>query len=404
MFVGIDLGVKEDEQQIFDTINSLGVRLTTAELLKNYFFNRNGLKEYKKYWKDIFEISDDIKNYWDKEITTGGRKRTFIDIFFYSYLQIKIQENDINVKAEDKVEFSKLEILFESYKKLIKDYNLDKKKLLKEIKIYADIFYANFNLEIVEQELTPQYGIDRINAIIFGLENSTLISYVLYILKNVTSKQVRNELFEFLESYILRRMVVRATTKNYTKLFADSLIANKILTKKAFQDYLRSRSDKSNYFPNDEDLKNGFNSSPLTNKKSKGVIYMIESRTRNRKKHGTSLLGINKYSLEHLMPKKWENKWSNISTKEEKDFRNFKLKTLGNLAIITQSLNASIRDSDWDTKKQGNGKRLGLESYSAGIETLSPFLKLEEWNEIEIQKRADYLFGKAKEIWKSDDL
>ena len=34
-FVGVYLHEHEDEQQIFDTINSLGVRLTTAELLKN---------------------------------------------------------------------------------------------------------------------------------------------------------------------------------------------------------------------------------------------------------------------------------------------------------------------------------------------------------------------------------
>lgn len=39
-FVCIDLTEGEDEQQIFDTINSLGVRLTTAELLKNYFYSR----------------------------------------------------------------------------------------------------------------------------------------------------------------------------------------------------------------------------------------------------------------------------------------------------------------------------------------------------------------------------
>ena len=37
-FVRIDLDADEDEQQIFDTINSLGVNLTTSELLKNYFF------------------------------------------------------------------------------------------------------------------------------------------------------------------------------------------------------------------------------------------------------------------------------------------------------------------------------------------------------------------------------
>mgnify|MGYP002236942266 CR=1 FL=1 len=36
-FVRIDLDADEDEQQIFDTINSLGVNLTTSELLKNYF-------------------------------------------------------------------------------------------------------------------------------------------------------------------------------------------------------------------------------------------------------------------------------------------------------------------------------------------------------------------------------
>ena len=54
MFVGIDLGVEEDEQQIFDTINSLGVGLSTAELLKNYFFEGNNTSDYETYWKELF--------------------------------------------------------------------------------------------------------------------------------------------------------------------------------------------------------------------------------------------------------------------------------------------------------------------------------------------------------------
>ena len=36
-------------------------------------------------------------------------------------------------------------------------------------------------------------------------------------------------------------------------------------------------------------------------------INNIESKIRNRNKQATGLLGISKYSLEHLMPKKWEN-------------------------------------------------------------------------------------------------
>ena len=411
MFVGIDLGIEEDEQQIFDTINSLGVRLTTAELLKNYFFNRNDLKDYffnrndlkdyKTYWKSVFEKDDETKNYWDKEITAGRLKRTFIDLFFYSYLQIKIQQSDLSVKTEDKIEFSKVEILFESYKKLIKEYNLDKKELLIEIKEYAKLFKDNFNYDIIGQELTSDFGIERINAIIFGLEASTLIPYVLFVLNNVTDENERNELFEFIESYVMRRMVVKATSKNYNQLFTDRLISNKIISKKQFQKYLENRNDNINYLPNNADLKRGFDNSILINKQSAGIIYLLESKIRNRSKQATGLLGISNYSLEHLMPKKWENKWANVAGKDAKDFRNFKLKTLGNLAIITQSLNASIRDSNWSTKKSGSGKKEGLRHYSGGIETLAPYLELQKWDENEIQKRADFLFNKAKEIWKN---
>lgn len=401
MFVGIDLDIKDDEQQIFDTINSLGVRLTTAELLKNYFFNRNDLSDYKKYWKNVFEKDDETKEYWDTEITTGRLKRSFIDLFFYSYLQIKIQQADLKVKNEDKTEFSKVEILFESYKKLIKEYNIDKKKLLVEINEYAILFKINFDYSIINEELTSNYGIERINAIIFGLETSTLISYVLFILKNITSEKERNELFEFIESYVMRRMVVKATTKNYNQLFTDRLISNKIVSKKQLQEYLNKRIDKINYLPNDTELKDGFDNSILVNKQSAGILYLIESKIRNRNKQATQILGISKYSLEHLMPKKWENNWLINSSGEIKDFRDFKLKTLGNLAIITQSLNASIRDSSWSNKKKGKGNKKGLTHYSAGIETLAPYLDLKEWNEEEIQKRADFLFTNAKEIWKT---
>lgn len=404
MFVGIDLGVEEDEQQIFDTINSLGVRLTTAELLKNYFFNRNDLTEYETFWKIVFEKDDVTKDYWDREITAGRLRRTFIDLFFYSYLQIKIQQPELKVRTEDRIEFSKVEILFESYKKLIKGYNLDKKELLIEIKEYAKLFKDNFDYDIIWRELTSDFGVERVNAIIFGLETSTLIPYVLFVLKNVPDENQRNELFEFLESYVMRRMVVKATTKNYNQLFTDRLISNKIITKGQFQKYLNSRNDKINYLPNDTELKHGFDNSILINKQSAGIIYLLESKIRNRHKQATQLLGISNYSLEHLMPKKWENKWASVPTKEAKDFRNFKLKTLGNLAIITQSLNASIRDSNWPTKKRGSGNKGGLSHYSGGIETLAPYLELQEWNEEEMQKRSDFMFDNAKDIWKTETI
>jgi len=400
MFVGIDLGIDEDEQQIFDTINSLGVRLTTAELLKNYFFSRDELNDFSKYWKDVFEKDAESREYWDREITTGRLKRTFIDLFFYSYLQIKVQEKSLKVSAKDKLEFSRVENLFESYKTFISQYNLNKKELLKEIKEYANLFRRNFDSNVVGKGMSSGYGIERINNIIFGLDTSTLIPYVLYVLKE--NQEDPASLFECLESYLMRRMVVRATTKNYNQLFTDTLISNEILTKEKFVDFIKRSSDKVNYFPGSEDLKQGFNESKLTNKQAAGIIYFLESKIRNKDKQSTQLLGLSKYSLEHLMPKKWENNWGKLASKEAIDSRNKKLLTLGNLAIITQSLNASIRDASWQDKVNGKGKHHGLKHFSGGIETLSPHLNEPVWNEEMISSRANGLYEQAILVWRNE--
>lgn len=77
------------------------------------------------------------------------------------------------------------------------------------------------------------------------------------------------------------------------------------------------------------------------------------------------------------------------------------LLTLGNLAIIPQSLNASIRDSDWSTKKAGKGQeKPGLTLCASGLSTLQDSLTKTDWNEIEIQARALWLYKQAQSLWK----
>jgi uncharacterized protein with ParB-like and HNH nuclease domain len=399
MFVGIDLGFDDDEQQIFDTINSLGVKLSTAELLKNYFFGRNDIQLYLDYWQSVFEKDTETKDFWDNEIYAGRFQRSFLDLFFYSLLQIKIQDPLLNVKAEDKTAFSKVEGLFDSYKRFIKDYDIKKLELISEVKEYAKVFIDNFDTDIVDSELPENYGIERINAIIFGLENTTLIPYVLYVLKNVINEVDRNSIFEYLESYVMRRMVCHANTKNYNQLFAERFISNQILTVQDIKDFINNRSDKVNFMPTDVELKEGFIQSKLVNKQSTGILYFIETKIRNRQLHSTSLLGLNRYSLEHVMPKKWENNWATLQSEDEKINRNRKLLTLGNLTIITASLNSSIRDGNWDVKRNGKGNKKGLNYYATGLETFSQYLGFPEWNEDVIDERADFLYTKAVEIW-----
>ena len=402
MFVSIDLSFDDDEQQIFDTINSLGVRLTTAELLKNYFFGRDDHKQYLTYWQSIFEADDEVKKYWDTEIVAGKIRRQFTDLFFYSFLQIKIQDNKYSVKTEDKKQYTKVDGLFDSYKSFISDYNIDKQELIEEIKHYALLFKKNFDLEVLDSELPAESSMDRVNAIIFGLENTTIIPYVLYILKNVSAIIEQKAIFGFLESYLLRRMVCHSNTKNYNSLFSESLINNEILSLKELKEYIENRSADNNYLPMDDELERGFKYSKLVNKQATGILYFIESKLRNRSLYSTAMLGLKSYSLEHVMPKKWGNNWPATVTQQEKDERNSALMTIGNLTIIPSSLNSSIRDSNWETKKNGTNSRPGLIQYASGLATFSQYLSEAIWDESKINHRANFLFENAKIIWKVD--
>lgn len=398
-FVCIDLLDGEDEQQVFDTINSLGVRLTTAELLKNYFYNRDNVQEYENNWVSIFEKDSEARLYWEQELETGRIKRSLIDIFFDAYFQLFLQDKQYNISAEDKIVYSRLDHLAKSYQDFIERYcNGDKSVVLGPMAEYAKCFAETFKPEYCNMGIPASSGIERINVILFGLKNTTLIPYILYVSKNVTNQNELNKIYGVLESYIMRRLVVHATTKNYNNLFT-SLILNGVLDAQTLKERLNKGSDATTYVPTNEDLLHGFQESKLINLQTRGILYFIESGIRPSRS-STALLGFNSYSLEHLLPKKWRNNWDACATQELARQRDSILLTLGNLAIIPQSLNASIRDGNWATKKAGKGpNNPGLAICAAGLSTIHDALQKDVWNENEISQRAIWLYEQAKSLW-----
>ncbi len=295
--------------------------------------------------------------------------------------------------------YARVEHLAQSYQHFINTYcNGDKNVVLASLKEYADCFAENINPHCCEESVPATYGIERLNVVIFGLKNSTMIPYVLYIMKNVANQNEINKICELLESYTMRRMIARATTKNYNNLYT-SLILNQILDPIELQRKLSSGKDSTTYVPTDDDIRIGFSESKIYNLQTKGILYLLESGIRPIGS-STALLGFNGYSLEHMMPKKWRNKWDPCVTQDLEKKRDSKLLTLGNLAIITQSLNASIRDSDWKTKKEGKKNKPGLNICAAGLITLHDALSKDVWNEDEIKKRANWLSEEAIKFWK----
>jgi len=378
------LNADDDVQQIFDTINSLGVKLTTAELLKNHLYSNNSVvKLYEDYWYNVFEIDEDAIEFWNQGKTSGRIPRTTVELFLYSYLVI-IKESNV-----------KMESLFKEFKNYLKDKKDDELiAFAKELYEYAIVYQEMPDGENLS-EITYEEHEKRFFHIIREFEITTIFPLILFIYKKVEDEQERIKILKVLESYIARRTVCKLTTKNYNNLFLSLLAETKQMDKisaENIKEKLLQYSEETNKFPNDDEFKSAFGTSHLINKYSREVLYCIALYQLNSDFTDNSRLNFDGLSVEHIMPKNWKKNWKNLPEGITEDYRKHKLLTLGNLTLVKGKLNSSMRDSGWNKKKQA------LTKFSTLRQT-TDYLNNDDWNEETIKDRQEKLCELALKIW-----
>ena len=405
-FIAIYLEANENEHKIFDTINSLGMSLNTEELLKNHLFTSATLDDYRAIWRPVFEADDACLTYWKTETSVGSMgKKTLSDRFFHTLLQIIMHDPRNNISSADRSEFRKYddESEFNNYQKVIESGSWDKIEFAKEVTAYASIFKQIYSKKAIQDDPeSSKTPLKRILLVIFTLDVYTAIPYLLYILKNVADTAEQDKIFTLLESYIIRRQICNKVVKNYSDLFTESLIGQQILTYDALVEYLSNKKPyESLHMPYDAEIEDSFGSnSNLTAEKARGILYLLESKLREVAGSQTVLHPFTKYTLEHLMPQKWEENWeipSGLNEVEEFEFKNNRNKviaTLGNMAIITQGLNSKASNNKWKKKLDG-----GLKDKAGDLLTMKDVVNKSKWDESTIASRAEWLAGKANEVW-----
>ena len=398
-FVLVELKEKEDEQQVFDTINSLGVRLTTAELVKNYLFKNNveGINEYKTYWQKTFE-NDNI-NFWESSITSGRQKKTNIDLFFQAFFDVYTAIYNKNLDSKNKFT-PKTGSLSKKYRELFAEIGIKESQethinFLKDIQEYAGIYKEKFNKDFVKENI--ESNIRKINVIVFLLNTTTFIFYILYIIKNSPDAN-KDKIFGLIVNYIMRRIICRASTKSYTNIFT-MLINNDCNSYEKLNKWMHEVRDPTNLFPSNEELKKGFKESKVSNNNAKVVLYFIEKLLQGNEKNTLTLRTINKYEIEHVIPKKWEKNWGYNLNDVEMYRRSEYVNKIGNFTLVTESLNKSLTNDNWDTKKTGKEGKGGFLEYCKGVKTFEKYMQEKDWNEKIIDERADFLYEKGKEVW-----
>ena len=407
-FIAIYLEANENEHKIFDTINSLGMSLNTEELLKNHLFTSATLDDYRAIWRPVFEADDACLTYWKTETSVGSMgKKTLSDRFFHTLLQIIMHDPRNNISSADRSEFRKYddESEFNNYQKVIESGSWDKIEFAKEVTAYASIFKQIYSKKAIQDDPeSSKTPLKRILLVIFTLDVYTAIPYLLYILKNVADTAEQDKIFTLLESYIIRRQICNKVIKNYSDLFTESLIGQQILTYDALVEYLSNKKpNESLHMPYDAEIEDGFaGNSNLTAEKARGILYLLESKLREVAGSQTVLHPFTKYTLEHLMPQKWEDNWeipSGLNEVEEFEFKNNRNKviaTLGNMAIITQGLNSKASNNKWKKKLDG-----GLKDKAGDLLTMKDVVNKSKWDESAIASRAEWLAGKANEVWEN---
>lgn len=401
ILVIIDLDSDDNEQSIFDTINSAGIRLTGTDIVKNALFqraielygNKAAIDYYKEYWEKVFIKDEEERAFWNTQKATGRLLRDNSEILLQTIAIIK------GIFDPEKNSLSDLPDL---YKEQINNSNeVSLKILIEDIKNYADIYRTyipNFDSSSL---FSYEDKLNRLFHILNVCEISTFHPYIIYLIKEygVDSPDCISRI-QLLEQYVIKRFIAKENSKNYNKLCKDLILDDSLLKDMAQEiDSIK--------------ILNSIKSIP--NKTATLILFWIELYRRySDSKQAVKELKYN-YSLEHIMPQKWEEFWSNVPVYDEnnqvikneddaKIKRYSRIYSLGNMTLLNSKLNTSLRNYQFSRKIEGEGRKKGIRSYGdlsiTKDDILNPYDDGDKnWDERNINKRELKLFQEIKTIW-----
>ena len=356
----------ENPQMIFESLNSTGLELTPADLIRNFLLMNHSYEAQKKLYKD----------YWIKiEKSIGGLK---ISEFVRDYLTMKMGK--ITSKSE----------IYDTFKEFVTDprNNYDEEGVLEELAAYAD-YYSQF--------LYYNSKSEKINDCLkqFQLLKSTTVYPLLlsifddcYTFKKLSENSLVDTM-KVLISYIYRRQVCGYKTNALNKAFAS--LIRELEEHEEHGEYserlycILSKKTSSSTFPRDDEFRIGFVQKDMY--KSKIDKYTLTMLVNYNTKEKIEL--SNDVTVEHIMPQTLSPKWQlELGNRYEEIVAKY-LHTIGNLTFT--GYNSELSNKSFDEKKEIYAQ--------SNIALCREICQYDNWNEKSIEKRAGVLFERAKDIW-----
>lgn len=396
--VVIDLGADENAQEIFETLNARGTPLTAADLIKNLVFQRlledggEVEKAYELHWKE-FETG-----FWEAEVSVGRLRLQRSAIFLNHWL---IARTGQLVVARE---------VFPRFKRFAADSVTAMPELLARLHAAA-LVYRQF----VASSLSSIGPVDRLA--LFGyrtgvMESEVIKPLVLCLLDpqeaRISDQQLSTAL-EAVESWMVRRMLVRVTTKAYNQIVAELVTqlraGGRARAGDLIRDSLAGQKSESSYWPDDDELRAELRDLLAYRRLSRARLRMVlEALEDDRRGWRGSVEGVGServsraaHAIEHLMPRKWSTNWPLPDGRREDPERDRLVHTLGNLTLLKSRLNSKVSNGPW---LGADGKREALAEHDVLMLNRDIRKQGEEgWTDSQIGSRTRDLIERLIQIW-----
>lgn len=369
--VRIELNDLDDAQQIFESINSTGEKLTAADLIRNYIMmNRASDIQEKIYTESWLKL---------EQIFPESRKMAE---FFRFYLAAKIY-----VLVPDKD-------LYEAFKNYWKTRTstLSLEEVLADVLNYARHFerlYLATTNDVLGEALADYRRMQSFMPAPFMMQ---ILEYLRS--QRITNKQV-SAILHILNTYLVRRYIAGQDTSAISRFFPGFL--KNVVT----QYEKRSSSDlveicvyflvndtriKSTFMPDDKQIRSFLSTAnAYTLQNIRWLLDKIENAGNPVR------LDLSTLNIEHIMPQTTNDYWHSVAMLSPEQYDSY-VNRLGNLTLAAISDNSKMQNNDFNLKKKV------LESTKHLILN-STICKKESWTLEDIDKRTEDLTSKLLELF-----
>lgn len=370
--VRIELDTDDDAQQIFESINSTGEKLTAADLIRNYIMMRRTNDEqetiYEKYWLKLEKIFPESK-----------KLAEFIRFYLASKMYALTTEND----------------LYQVFKDYWKAHDGENKylEILSEVLHYAQHFerlYLSKKQDPLGEQLLDFRKLQSFMPAPFSIR---MLEHLR--VGEITQEQAKH-ILKILNTYLIRRYINGQDTSAISRFFPGYLknVEVQVEANGNFNKYVdiciyylvNDNKANSKFMPDDTQLRSYLetaNAYSLSN--IRWVLDKIESHK------NPAPVDLSALNIEHVMPQTQNEYWAGVSGLDEDEYTKV-VNRLGNLTLAASSDNSKMGNKDFVEKKKvlEATKHLNLNV---------PILAKDSWTVADIDARCQVLADKIIEIF-----